>query len=536
VDGLLTDIRPRKADTSGPPRAVNARPTRDDFLAMDVYQKPLIDVMAIGDATSTTHGQPPAVAGRLTALREKAMSSRVPLEPDDDNLRISGVKPAPGSAPAAAGAPVPAPTSASARPAPSEARKPGSFRQVLGSIRFWAGFGVACAMLLALDHAQEWMQLVMDAGTAYQRLLTGGGRAPFPRYTAIIEITNRDAPTEVLYINVCDQRLFVSRLLRVVGRAHPAAIVIDKFFSPGTCDAKPAGTQALVAAMHDLLRDGIPVVVGLDIGQDDYTVRPSLKFAAGPDGPGVREGAVTLHPDERRVPLIWPSVSDEEGNTRDIETLSLKAALARTSDLLTANPRLGRFYAENTAPYAGFLPQKSFERYTFSAMNVLCGPTANVHTDWRSCSSPDQSVSDRLRGRVVLLGENVPGLDQHATVVGTIPGVRLQANYIEALLDDDVFRPLPEWMTYAYSFLVFAIVEFLILSDLRWKLAAVLATVIAAYVLCYIVVIMTGIYLNPGIGIVAALVTQGAHALAHRLLNRSHQRLGTVAAAMAMGE
>lgn len=379
-------------------------------------------------------------------------------------------------------------------------------------------------MLLAVDHAQEWMQLVMDAGTAYQRLLTGGGRAAYPRYTSIVEIRHGDAPSEVLFINVCEQRLFVSRLLKEIGSAHPAVIVLDKFFSPGTCDAKPEGTQALMSVVEGLLDEGIPVVVGMEISDPEYVLRPTLKFPPTQRGQTVREGAGTLHLDKRRVPLLWPNVDDGLGKSRDVETLSLKAALARTSDLLAVSPRLGRFYRANVAPFAGFLPEKAFEPHIFSAMRILCGESADMRSDWRSCNAHDPSIRDRLRGRVVLVGENVPGLDQHETVIGTIPGVRLQANYIEALLDDDVFQPLPEWVTFAYTLLLFGFVEVVILSQISWKYTVVITIVLGAYVMSYLVVTMTGLYLNPGIGIVAALVTQLIHSLAHSLMHRSEQR------------
>lgn len=45
--------------------------------------------------------------------------------------------------------------------------------------------------------------------------------------------------------------------------------------------------------------------------------------------------------------------------------------------------------------------------------------------------------------KIVVVGIAGLGSDLHQTVLGKVPGVILQANYIESLLSDRMFKPLP---------------------------------------------------------------------------------------------
>ncbi|MGA7926678.1 MAG: CHASE2 domain-containing protein, partial [Candidatus Sulfotelmatobacter sp.] len=53
----------------------------------------------------------------------------------------------------------------------------------------------------------------------------------------------------------------------------------------------------------------------------------------------------------------------------------------------------------------------------------------------------NRDLGREIRGNIVLIGERTDR-DQHNTVNGKMPGYELQANYIEALLDDRYFTPV----------------------------------------------------------------------------------------------
>src|SRR5262245_62749358 len=100
--------------------------------------------------------------------------------------------------------------------------------ELLKTPRFWVGFIAATAFLFALDHLPQLSRMVASIGVVYERVLTTGGfRSLYPRNTAVIEIQYGREPSDVTLVNVCQQRLFLSRLLKtlVTDKARPAAIV-----------------------------------------------------------------------------------------------------------------------------------------------------------------------------------------------------------------------------------------------------------------------------------------------------------------------
>jgi CHASE2 domain-containing sensor protein len=400
-------------------------------------------------------------------------------------------------------------------------------------VRFWGGFLAACALLVVFDHAQGVAAGALEAGAVYQRLVTSGFRTPYARDIAVVLIRNGTEPMEVTLVNVCEQRQFLSRVLQLLKGASPDVIVIDKYFAPDACRTQPQGTIALQTAVQKLLDAGISVVVGHRADQHG-NIAPTLPLADGKAD--FFEGDLTLEQDVRRVVFEWQNATFPDGSTRASPTLAFQAALAKTPELRRVNRRLEAFYSRREQPYAAFLPQSAVDEYTFSGIKLLCGEAANENTDWRNCSTPQEAWLKRLRGKVVVLGEDTLGglrgkvvvlgedtlgVDQHVTVVGTIAGVLLQANYIEAILNDDLFQPLPTWVGLLYSFVLFALIQWVVIngrSGLKLALAAIV--VVGAYGLSWAVIELFGFYLNPGVGLVAAILSWIADRATGNLMTR----------------
>jgi CHASE2 domain-containing sensor protein len=77
----------------------------------------------------------------------------------------------------------------------------------------------------------------------------------------------------------------------------------------------------------------------------------------------------------------------------------------------------------------------------------MCADPERVTT--RAVSAPhcsDNPELRKLRDRVAVVGQVWPGQDVHESVIGAVPGVVLQANYIESLLDQRIFKPLDPWL------------------------------------------------------------------------------------------
>jgi len=94
--------------------------------------------------------------------------------------------------------------------------------------------------------------------------------------------------------------------------------------------------------------------------------------------------------------------------------------------------------------------------------------------------------------------------------VGRIPGVYLQANFIEALLDDRYYEGYPS-LNYVFGFLFLAGLEAILMVFRRsWakKLGAIVAFMIAMLFLLYIVISELHLYVNPLPFIVLALLVR----------------------------
>jgi hypothetical protein len=104
-----------------------------------------------------------------------------------------------------------------------------------------------------------------------------------------------------------------------------------------------------------------------------------------------------------------------------------------------------------------------------------------------------------MSGKVVLIGDLSPELDKHPTVVGRIPGLYVQANFIEALLDDRYYQGAPG-LNYVIGFAFMAGLELLLAvfrNSLGRKLAAIAILVAATLLVLYLVIAEFHLYVNP---------------------------------------
>ena len=77
------------------------------------------------------------------------------------------------------------------------------------------------------------------------------------------------------------------------------------------------------------------------------------------------------------------------------------------------------------------------------AIAVICSRPSDDY--WKNVCNPRKEMRTDLAailGRVVFVGQAGSGSDIHQSLIGNVPGVILQANYVESLLDDRVFKPM----------------------------------------------------------------------------------------------
>jgi class 3 adenylate cyclase/CHASE2 domain-containing sensor protein len=371
------------------------------------------------------------------------------------------------------------------------------------AILFGCVFLVTCVLAAGID---EWVDRGIASGESgvtsaalafsglYQRMVATP-RNPIPRYTAVVEIDPERDPGSVGMLDLCRQRQMMSVLIRRIAAAMPSVIVIDKFFGETACpgDINPA----LIAAMSEV-NAKIPVVVGRRIVDGTYLQTSLLS------GLGLREAIVNIDRDTRKLPLEWQvyrSKADMDRDTGQVwrETLAFTAAKAYEKGNLEArHPYLAKLLHSVRNPYISFLDLDQFKPYRYLAGFVLCGREVKPGEDATACPGAPSELS-ALSGKIVVIGEISRDQDVKTTVVGQIPGVYLQANFIEALLDDRYYEGSPV-LNYVFGFLFLASVEIILVvfrSSWAKKLGAIGLLVLAMLFLLYIVITDFHRYVNP---------------------------------------
>ncbi len=372
-------------------------------------------------------------------------------------------------------------------------------------IRFAGVFLVACVLGVGFE---SWLQRGIDSGESaaisqaayafgglYQRIVAAP-RSPIPRYTVVVEIDPEREPGLGGLHDVCRQRKTMAILIRRIAAAMPSAIIIDKFFGQTDCPGEI--NPALTAAMSEVSAK-VALVVGRQVLGGGY-LQPSFLVGL----PDLKEAIVNIDPDTRKLPLKWqvfPTKADMERNTGLVwyETLSLKAAEAQEKGRLTErHPRLAKLLNPVQHPYISFLGLQQFEQFRFPAGYILCGREVRPGEDATACSGSPKDLA-ALSGKIVLIGEISPEADEHLTVLGRIPGVYLQANFIEALLDDRYYQGVPK-LGYLFGFFFLAGLE-LILAVFRrsWvKMVSIIALLVLVLLfLLYVVISGLHYYVNP---------------------------------------
>jgi CHASE2 domain-containing sensor protein len=360
---------------------------------------------------------------------------------------------------------------------------------------------------LLFDHSLEnrlddrpFADSVIGASGLYQQLLAAP-RNPKVRYTALVEIDSQVDIPSVSSSNVCNERAFLARLIERINASHPAEIVIDKYFGKSSCPDDDAGTRDLIAAVQKT-RANRPLIVGLATsdteGKGPAVVQETLAF--GPED-RAQQGIVNIAKDNRRLPLQWLVSQAAEGAPSApvvIDTLSLAAAKGYEYDLLKTSPALVRLIDKGEQPFIGFIDQQRFDARHLYASEVVCGHRIARGQRWQDCLEPTPQPA--LRNKIVLVGENDRRADTHYSVVGKVLGLYLQANYIEALLDDRHYRTGGPIADYAFAFLFLLVLELILMVYHHEPARAVfliLVLLALSYATLYVVIMQIGLYVDP---------------------------------------
>ncbi len=317
------------------------------------------------------------------------------------------------------------------------------------------GFNV-CTDSETLQNALPFLQSMQ---LSFHRGLCGlMPRHATPKWVRVVAINDEDHrrrgdPTS---------RRFLGTLIRNAVRGAAATVVLDiKLLAPqglpdGQDDqARKDDNAELFDAIDSASSSGVPVVLSTWLARenDRFSPYPNI-FAPGdivlrdtdgrcPSTPAhsTRDatcaivGNVNLPRDMRQVPLTTP-VGVGASNSLSLaaveayeESVDL-APRTETKQSIVRSMRSGRF------PFASFIPEALFQ--TVSSEDLSNGTPQAL----RSC-----------RGRILVIGGTWhkdagygDPIDAYKTPAGTMAGVYVHANYIEALLDDRYGAQVPSWL------------------------------------------------------------------------------------------
>jgi hypothetical protein len=212
----------------------------------------------------------------------------------------------------------------------------------------------------------------------------------------------------------------------------------------------------------------------------------------------LKEGVINIDVDSRRLALGWTIRRNSKSEPEWRNAIALEAARAYDSKLLTKYPSLQQLITSGDYPYLSVIPRGDFTSYL--AGDILCASDEQQPGMSEPCGRRKSRNEDLqyLRGRIAIIGEISRDMDVHFTVIGQVPGVVLQANYVEALLDERYFRPVSPWVDYLIGFLFFVAVEAALhqRSALR-GLGYLIAVSAFTLLLLFLTVRHLGYYVNP---------------------------------------
>jgi hypothetical protein len=305
--------------------------------------------------------------------------------------------------------------------------------------------------------------------------------------TAIIYIDPAHDPADLI-TNTCASRAFLARLVTDLNALSAHVIVIDKYYSANGC-AEQDKNAAFIGALES---SKIPVVVGQQTevsgGSDAagcLALTPRLEFSKTSK---VLYGVTNLNQNDLTIPLRFPVLpppaGDASANTASSpapaplpaasgDTLALVAAKA-VNPRIESNPILRKLLAAQRAPYTTFLNLPHI-----TALTALCSaePAPRVPIDGQPgdalCAPWVKPLDDldgkglSLASKIVVIGD-ISDYDMKPFPTnlapfppGQRPGVFLQANYVQALLDHRFLLEIPTGITVGllvlYVFIVYCL-------------------------------------------------------------------------------
>jgi hypothetical protein len=308
--------------------------------------------------------------------------------------------------------------------------------------------------------------LTWTAKLWHQRMCTAGNRKPRAHYVRVVTLTAGVEPVG----DLCAGRKFMAQLLSRLSDLGASVIVIDKWYLRTGC-ADAGATLALQQSINTISQK-IPIIFAqytetydesransdpnlaqwekLGLGKNDQVL---LDSAITVDGSAAKFGLARLACNNWQIPTRWMVRTAHQGSEAGYGPVTAMDGIAFAA-AKTFDGQLAQVMQKKTKQgedlVTSFLPLESFQ--PLNATKILCGEPGTKY-DPQTCRTP--AVAEfPLKGKVIVVGQYAES-DWHQTVIGSMPGFALQANYIESLLDDRYYQLIPRWLEILLAVLCF---------------------------------------------------------------------------------
>ena len=346
-------------------------------------------------------------------------------------------------------------------PAPSESRASTKSRMrpflnvrtavVLIAVLVWA------ATYREVENSIPWFQS-LELGL-YNALSYFNIRAARAERVLVIRIDDAAFWSPPLSGEIPTNRRYLADLAKIAADGGAVVVAFDFRLNsmsdaPGDDPSRKADNEYFLRTIQDLSSRNIPVVLTrwlTDNGKREWKEQP-LIFSESALPQGVRIGHVNIPLDLRQIPLRmlgweWDGSVQKNFDSFAMQIVNAYEDLKQITPRTVDNPVLKDAMLQGEFVYGGFLQEAAFRAI----------PSREL---WEHRNSTTKCCI----GEIAMIGavwhEGAPGsgplVESFPSPVGSLPGIYMHANYVEALLDGRYKSAIPPWLAVAVDFILAA--------------------------------------------------------------------------------
>lgn len=299
-------------------------------------------------------------------------------------------------------------------------------------------------------------------------------------------------------------RRALAAVARKAADAEAALIALDfqlisTLATPGDDNRRKQDNDDLLEAIREIAGRGIPIVLGYVLvrkgGEDFYQVPNIFKDEDLPSN--VFLGHLQLPADRRQIPLRMTAWEWNGSSKRRFDSFALQI-VAAFEDIRNITPRTKENRLVKNAleykdwAYGGLVKVNKVKDGGFP--KVSAGDLLR-----------DAVNSKRCQGRIVIIGSTwhkISGglgdlTESFRSPIGSVPGLYLHGNYVEALLDNRYGPAVPPWLAVFIDLALGVSIYVLYIFTEGWlRLIAMSAVLLILFLGPYVLSVNFGVYFN----------------------------------------